>query len=115
MQSDCDAPPRKVRRDHGAVQKKPTGRVTPKKGSQPASSSPARGAEKWEVKDSRSVRSGWIWRGFFMLTLLAVGIAIIMGANHHGTLAIMWGVIAAGWFAISMWLWRQHSRYMRGD
>jgi hypothetical protein len=110
MPSDLDAPPRRVRRDHGVVQKKPTGRVTPKKGS----SSPPQSTEKWEVQDSRSVRSGWIWRGFLMLTLLAVGVAIIMEANHHGTLAIMWGVIAAGWFAISMWLWRQHSRYMRG-
>ena len=93
--------------------RKPTGRVTPRKGARPASAKPAR-SEKWEVKDSRSVRSGWIWRGFLMLTLLAVGVAIIMAGNHHAALAILWGVIAAGWFAVSMWLWRQHNRYIRG-
>jgi hypothetical protein len=87
--------------------RKPTGRVTPRKGSQPAKS------QKWEVTESRSVRSGWIWRGFLMLTFLAIGIAIIMEANHHGTLAILWLVIGGGWFATAMWLWRQHNRYIR--
>lgn len=88
--------------------RKPTGRVTPRKGAaQPAKT------EKWQVSESRSVRTGWVWRGFLLLTLMAVGVAIIMEANHHGTLAILWLVIAAGWFVTSMWLWRQHSRYMR--
>ena len=71
--------------------------------------------EKWERSESRSVRTGWIWRGFLVLTLFAIGISIIMQANHHSTFAILWLVIAAGWFATSMWLWRQHTRYMRGD
>ncbi len=101
--------------------RKPTGRVTPRKGVTPPGKK-SRGemqdrgqGQKWEVRDSRSVRSAWIWRGFLMLALLAVGVAIIMGANHHGTLAILWVVIAAGWFGISMWLWRMHGRYMKGD
>lgn len=93
--------------------RKPTsGRVTPRKGSTP--SKPAK-SEKWEVNDSRSIRTGWVWRGFLVLSLIAVGVAIIMEANHHGTFAALWVVIAAGWFGISMWLWRMHSRYMRGD
>jgi hypothetical protein len=100
-----------------------TGRVTPRKGAgTPAGPSRARASmlqamsnEKWEVKDSRSVRSGWIWRGFLMLALLAIGVAIIMGANHHAALAVMWLVIAGGWFAVAMWLWRMHGRYMRGE
>jgi hypothetical protein len=98
--------------------RKPAGRVTPSKRATKPSKSEDRlraGSQKWNVQESRSVRSGWIWRAFLMLTLLAVGVAIIMEANRQGTLAILWVVIAAGWFATSMWLWRQHSRYMRGD
>jgi hypothetical protein len=49
-----------------------------------------------------------------MLSLMALGVALILPANHHGTLAIFWVVIAVGWFVTSMWLWRQHSRYMQG-
>ncbi len=91
--------------------RKPTGRVTPRKGAGvPAPAQP----EKWEVEESRSVRSGWIWRGFLMLAMLAVGVAIIMAGNHHPTLAILWGVIAIGWFGFSMWLWRKHAGYIRG-
>jgi hypothetical protein len=69
--------------------------------------------EKWEVSESRSVRSGWVWRGFFLLSLIAVGVAFIMAGNHQTTLAALWGVIAAGWFITSMWLWRQHTRYLK--
>jgi hypothetical protein len=69
--------------------------------------------EKWEFRESRSVKSAWVWRAFFMLSLVAIGIVFIMIGNHHTTLAAFWGVIAAGWFATSMWLWRQHSRYMK--
>jgi O-antigen ligase len=70
------------------------------------------GDEKWEVGESRSVRSSWIWRGFLVLALVALGIAILLGTGHHTTFAVLWLVIAAGWFAISMWLWRMHTRYM---
>lgn len=94
--------------------RKPTGRVTPRKGARPAPPGPSQ-TERWQVRDSKSVRSGWIWRGFLMLALLAVGVAIIMVANHHSSLGIAWGVIAVGWLAISMWLWRMHGRYLRGD
>lgn len=94
-----------------AMAKRPNGRVTPPKGAKPKKVE----APKWEVRDSRSVRSGWIWRGFLMLTLFALGIAIIMVGNHHAGLAVLWLVIGAGWFATAMWLWRQHTRYMRGD
>lgn len=102
--------------------RKPSGRVTAgKKSASSGRPGPKPSAlrvvsnEKWDVQQSRSVRSGWFWRGFLMLALLAVGVAIIMGSNHHGSLAVGWLVIAAGWFATSMWLWRQHNRYIRGD
>jgi hypothetical protein len=72
------------------------------------------GEGRYDVSESWSVRSGWGWRTFFMLSLIAVGVAIILAGNHAGTLAILWLVIAAGWFATSMWLWRKHLRYIRG-
>jgi hypothetical protein len=65
---------------------------------------------RWDVNESRSVRSGWIWRGFFLLSLVAIGIAIILASNHYNTLAIGWGIIAGGWFVISMFLWRKHTQ-----
>lgn len=93
------------------MSRKPSGRATPSK----AALRKAMSNEKWDVSESRSVRTGWIWRGFLVLSMFAVGIAITMQAYHHGSLAVLWLVIAAGWFAVSMWLWRKHSQYMRGD
>ena len=101
--------------------RKSTGRVTPRKGTPPPKPSSARrdavrkamSNEKWDVQESRSVRNPWAWRGYFMVSLMFIGVAIILNGNHHQTFAILWVVIAAGWFAASMWLWRQHSRYMR--
>ena len=66
--------------------------------------------DRYSVEDSRSVRSPWVWRAFLLMTCLAVGIVIILAGNGKTTYAALWGVIAAGWFAISMWLWRQHTR-----
>ncbi|MDE3204186.1 MAG: hypothetical protein KGQ66_08170 [Acidobacteriota bacterium] len=94
--------------------RKPTGRVTPRKGATPVSPDRPTPTGKWEVRQSRSVRSGWVWRGFMMLALLALGVALIMVGNHHSTLALLWVVIAVGWFATAMWLWRQHHRYLDG-
>lgn len=65
------------------------------------------------MRESRSVRSVWVWRGFLMLSLVAVGVAIILGADGYTGLAVAWGVIAAGWFGIAMWLWRQHHQVTR--
>jgi hypothetical protein len=66
--------------------------------------------DRYSVGDSRSVRSPWVWRAFLMMTLLAVGIVIILAGNGKTGFAVAWGLIALGWFAIAMWLWRQHSR-----
>ena len=66
--------------------------------------------DRWQVDDSRSVRSVWVWRAFFLLSLVAVGMVIIFAANGRTAYAVAWGVIAAGWFAISMWLWNQHNK-----
>jgi len=72
------------------------------------------GDGSYDVNESWSVRSGWGWRAIFMMSLIAVGIAIVLAGNGAGTFAILWLVIAAGWFSISMWLWRKHNRYIRG-
>jgi hypothetical protein len=45
-----------------------------------------------------------------MLSFLAIGIVIILASNGKAGFAVAWGVIAAGWFGIAMWLWRQHSQ-----
>jgi hypothetical protein len=66
--------------------------------------------DRYSVPDSRSVRSVWVWRAFFMMSLVAIGVAIILLGNGATGFAIAWAVIACGWFAISMWLWRQHTR-----
>jgi hypothetical protein len=95
------------------VARKPTGRVTPGKSRAKETVRQAMSNEKWDVQESRSVRTPWIWRGFLLLSLFGIGVAIILDGNHQRTFAILWLVISAGWFATSMWLWRQHSRYMR--
>lgn len=80
-------------------------------------SSPANSEKNapWNVDESRSVRSAWIWRGFLMMSILAIGISLVLFGNGHRyqTMAELWLVIAVGWFAISMWLWRKHSQYMK--
>ena len=77
----------------------------------PAVKPAANKGERYSVQESRAVRTPWVWRGFLMLSMLAVGIAIILDGNGKTDLAIAWVVIACGWFATSMWLWRQHRRY----
>jgi len=66
--------------------------------------------ERWRPQDSSSVRSVWIWRSFLLLSLVATGIVIIFATNGKTGYAAAWGVIALGWFAISMWLWNQHNK-----
>jgi len=71
--------------------------------------------DRYDVRDSRSVRTPWVWRGFLLMSLVAAGIAIVLAGNGAATFAALWGVIAAGWFGISMWLWRMHSQMLRGE
>jgi hypothetical protein len=69
------------------------------------------GEGRYSVPESRSVRSVWVWRGFLLMSFVALGIAIILFGNGLSTFGILWMVIALGWFAVSMWLWRQHIRW----
>jgi hypothetical protein len=65
--------------------------------------------DRWQLDESRSVRSVWVWRAFLLLSLVAVGVVIIFATNGKFGLAVGWGVIAAGWFAVAMFLWKRHS------
>jgi hypothetical protein len=69
------------------------------------------GEGRYSVPDSRAVRSVWVWRGFLVMSLVALGIAIILFGNGLSTFGILWCIIAAGWFGISMWLWRMHIQW----
>ena len=60
---------------------------------------------------SRSVQSVWVWRGLFMMSLIALGLCIAFVSAGQTVYAGLWAFIAAGWFGISMWLWRKHVRY----
>jgi hypothetical protein len=44
------------------------------------------------------------------MSLIAFGICIGGIQTGSSFLAVSWGVIAAGWFTTSMWLWRKHVR-----
>jgi hypothetical protein len=59
---------------------------------------------------SRSVQSVWVWRGFFFMSLIAVGLVIDFAGQGLTLYAALWAIIAVGWFSISMWLWRKHVR-----
>jgi hypothetical protein len=59
---------------------------------------------------SRSVQSPWVWRGFVFMAFIALGLSISFIGVGAFLYAIAWAVIAVGWFAVGMWLWRKHVR-----
>ena len=63
---------------------------------------------------SRTHQSPWVWRGMFFFSLIALGICLMLVTGNQISYALAWAVIAAGWFAISMWQWRRHTQYHRG-
>jgi hypothetical protein len=64
---------------------------------------------------SRSVQSPWVWRGFFLMSLIALGLCISFIAGHEMFFAGAWALITIGWFGLSMWLWRKHTVYDDAD
>ena len=64
---------------------------------------------------SRSAQSVWIWRAFLLLALIAVGICLSLAVDGRPGFAAAWGVIAAGWFGISMMLWRRHLQWAAAE
>jgi hypothetical protein len=68
-------------------------------------------SENWRDRlpdGSKSVQSVWVWRGFFFMSLIAVGLAISFADEGLRFYELMWTIIAVGWFGFSMWLWRKH-------
>jgi hypothetical protein len=59
---------------------------------------------------SRSVQSPFVWRMFVFMSLIALGLCITLASVGNTLFAAAWAVIAAGWFAVGMWLWRRHVR-----
>jgi hypothetical protein len=57
---------------------------------------------------SRSAGSPWVWRGMLFMSLIALGLCLVFAVGQRPLLALAWGVITAGWFGISMWLWKRH-------
>jgi hypothetical protein len=70
-------------------------------------------SKSWQTRlpdGSKSVQSVWVWRGFFFMSLIALGLCISFAERGLTFFAGAWGVISAGWFATSMFLWRKHVR-----
>jgi hypothetical protein len=66
-------------------------------------------SERFHLPDgSRSVRSPWVWRGMFFMSLIALGLCISFADTGKTFYAGAWGLITVGWFGLSMWLWRRH-------
>ena len=57
---------------------------------------------------SRSVQSPFVWRMFVFMSLIALGLGIFLLEVGTTTFAALWLVIALGWFAVGMVLWRRH-------
>lgn len=59
---------------------------------------------------SRSVQSPFVWRLFVFMSFIALGFCIMLASGGRVSFAVAWGIIAAGWFTVGMWLWRKHVR-----
>jgi hypothetical protein len=72
----------------------------------------AQGAGRIRLPDgSRSVQSVWVWRGFALMSFVALGFCLVFAVGHQTFYAVAWGFITVGWFSIAMWLWRRHLRW----
>jgi uncharacterized membrane protein len=78
----------------------------------PAPSAPAP-QRRYRLVDSPAITSPWAWRAFFMMTLVALGFCINFAVQHYSLFySAGWGLITAVWFSFSMFLWRQHTRWV---
>jgi hypothetical protein len=74
---------------------------------------PVTTAKRFHLPDgTRSISSPWVWRGLFLMALVALGLCLSLLSAGHTGYALAWLVIGGGWFAVSMWLWRQNVKYM---
>ena len=60
------------------------------------------------IEKPRPAPSAWVWRGFLLTS--AVALLFVAALAYHGSTgaAVGWGVVAAAWLAISLWLRRMH-------
>ncbi len=70
----------------------------------------------FRLENSAAVSSAWAWRAFLMMALVLLGLTINFAVQHYNVLLSgAWGLITAAWFAFSMYLWRQHTRWVKGE
>jgi hypothetical protein len=74
-----------------------------------ATLAPVKDDNRFSLEESRFVRSAWVWRAFLLLSLMAIGVAIIFAGNGKTLDAVLWVVIAVGWGAFAIGLWRKHT------
>lgn len=74
------------------------------------------GGDRFRMEESKAVTTTWAWRAFLMMALVFFGLCLVFALQHGRTFyAVAWGLIGAVWFAFSMYLWRQHTRWVRGE
>jgi hypothetical protein len=66
--------------------------------------------QRYSIDDSRLVKSRMVWRVFLFLSLVALGAGIIFAGNGRTMDAVLWLIIAVGWFGFAMGLWRKHTK-----
>jgi hypothetical protein len=51
-----------------------------------------------------------------MMSLVMLGFCINFAIQHYRVFYVgAWGLITTVWFAFSMYLWRQHTRWVNGE
>jgi hypothetical protein len=61
------------------------------------------GEGRYFVPNGGAARSAWAWRGFLAMSILALGVTIVLLGLGLDFFAILWLVIALGWFGVSLW------------
>jgi hypothetical protein len=70
----------------------------------------------FRLESSAAVTSPWAWRAFFMMALVMVGFCINFGVQDYSDFIVgAWSLITAAWLAFSMYLWRQHTRWVNNE
>ncbi len=56
----------------------------------------------------RPPRSAWVWRGFLVTAAVALLFAVALAYHGSTGAAVGWGVVAAAWLALALWLRGKH-------
>jgi len=80
----------------------------------PVTADPA--ARHFKLENSLAVTSSWAWRAFLMMALVMVGLCINFAVQNYSVFIVgAWSLITLTWFGFSMYLWRQHSRWVHSE